>query len=168
MVMNGRDGTAENVPRQWVTAAFFDVLGARILAGRTFTADDNARELPAVVLSDAFWRARFAADPAGTPARIGSGNLAGNSASVGRRRRVEARTPADASLSAAARIRTATAAGVLVVRGWIEVRAAATAIAAAIGAVVAIPLPFIGPIVGALVGGGIGFFTADQKSGRQR
>ena len=39
-----------------------------------------------------------------------------------------------------------------------------TAIAAAIGAIVAIPLPFIGPIVGALVGGGIGYFTADQRS----
>jgi hypothetical protein len=39
-----------------------------------------------------------------------------------------------------------------------------TVIAAAIGAVVAIPLPFIGPIVGALVGGGIGYFTANQRS----
>ena len=39
-----------------------------------------------------------------------------------------------------------------------------TAIAALIGAVVAIPLPFVGPIVGALVGGGIGYFTAPQRS----
>ena len=27
MVMNGADGTAETVSRQWVTAGFFDVLG---------------------------------------------------------------------------------------------------------------------------------------------
>jgi hypothetical protein len=38
------------------------------------------------------------------------------------------------------------------------------AIGAAIGAVVAIPLPFIGPILGAIVGGGIGYFTAPQRS----
>jgi hypothetical protein len=39
-----------------------------------------------------------------------------------------------------------------------------TAIAAGIGALVAIPLPFVGPIIGALVGGGIGYFTAQQRS----
>jgi len=39
-----------------------------------------------------------------------------------------------------------------------------TAIAASIGALVAIPLPFVGPIIGALVGGGIGYFTAQQRS----
>jgi len=39
-----------------------------------------------------------------------------------------------------------------------------TAIAAGIGALVAIPLPFIGPIIGALVGGGIGYYTAQQRS----
>ena len=39
-----------------------------------------------------------------------------------------------------------------------------TAIAAGIGALVAIPLPFVGPIIGALVGGGIGYFTAQQRT----
>ena len=39
-----------------------------------------------------------------------------------------------------------------------------TAIAAGIGALVAIPLPFVGPIIGAIVGGGIGYFTAPQRS----
>ena len=29
MVMSGADGTAETVPRQWVTSGFFDVLGVR-------------------------------------------------------------------------------------------------------------------------------------------
>jgi putative ABC transport system permease protein len=63
MVMNGLDGTAETVPRQWVTAGFFDVLGARIVAGRTFTAEDDARKASAVVLTESFWRARFGSDP---------------------------------------------------------------------------------------------------------
>ena len=39
-----------------------------------------------------------------------------------------------------------------------------TAIAAPIGAVAAILLPFIGPIIGAIVGGGVGYFTAPQRS----
>ena len=43
MVMSGADGTAETVPRQWVTAGFFDVLGVKAIAGRTFLpADDSA------------------------------------------------------------------------------------------------------------------------------
>ena len=29
MVMTGADGTAETVPRQWVTAQFFEVLGVK-------------------------------------------------------------------------------------------------------------------------------------------
>ena len=43
MVMNGADGTAETVPRQWVTAGFFDVLGVTPIAGRTFTPADDRR-----------------------------------------------------------------------------------------------------------------------------
>jgi hypothetical protein len=39
-----------------------------------------------------------------------------------------------------------------------------TAIAAGIGALMAIPLPFVGPIIGAIVGGGVGYFTAQQRS----
>jgi hypothetical protein len=30
--------------------------------------------------------------------------------------------------------------------------------------VVAIPLPFVGPIIGALVGGGVGYFTARERT----
>ncbi len=37
MVMAGRDGNAETVSRQWVTAGIFDVLGVTPIAGRTFT-----------------------------------------------------------------------------------------------------------------------------------
>ena len=43
MVMAGADGNAETVSRQWVTAGIFDVLGVRPIAGRTFSADDEAK-----------------------------------------------------------------------------------------------------------------------------
>ena len=64
MVMAGVDGNAETVSRQWVTAGIFDVLGVRPIAGRTFTADDEARRASVVVMSEAFWRTRYNADPA--------------------------------------------------------------------------------------------------------
>jgi putative ABC transport system permease protein len=63
MVISGSDGTAETVPRQWVTAGFFEALGVRAIAGRTFLPSDDSRRATAVVLSEAFWRARFNADP---------------------------------------------------------------------------------------------------------
>jgi putative ABC transport system permease protein len=64
MVMSGADGTAETVPRQWVTAGFFDVLGVKAIAGRTFLPADDSQRSQVVVLSEAFWRTRFGADPA--------------------------------------------------------------------------------------------------------
>ena len=63
MVMAGADGTAETVPRQWVTSGFFSVLGIQAIAGRTFLPSDDAQRVNAVVLSEAFWRTRFNADP---------------------------------------------------------------------------------------------------------
>ena len=63
MVMNGADGTAETVSRQWVLAGFFDVLGVRPIAGRTFLPSDDARRANVVVLSEAFWETRFNRDP---------------------------------------------------------------------------------------------------------
>ena len=63
MVMSGADGTAETVPRQWVTAGFFDVLGVRPIAGRTFLPADDSQRANVVVLSEAFWRTRFNARP---------------------------------------------------------------------------------------------------------
>jgi hypothetical protein len=56
MVMAGADGNAETVSRQWVTAGIFDVFGVRAIAGRTFSAEDEAKGASAVVLSEAFWR----------------------------------------------------------------------------------------------------------------
>jgi putative ABC transport system permease protein len=64
MVMAGPNGTTEGVPRQWVTSGVFDVLGVRPIAGRTFLPSDDTQDISAVVLSEAFWRNRFGADPA--------------------------------------------------------------------------------------------------------
>jgi predicted permease len=47
-----------------VTASFFPLLGVNASLGRTFLAEENqAGRVPSVVLTDAFWRARMAADP---------------------------------------------------------------------------------------------------------
>ena len=64
MVMAGADGLAENVSRQWVTAAFFDALGIRPIVGRTFLPEDDEQRANVVVLSETLWRARFQGDPA--------------------------------------------------------------------------------------------------------
>jgi putative ABC transport system permease protein len=63
MVMAGADGNAETVSRQWVTAGIFDVLGVTPIAGRTFSAEDEAKRANVVVLSEALWRTRFNSDP---------------------------------------------------------------------------------------------------------
>jgi len=70
MVLAGRDGTAETVSRQWVTAGLFEVLGAPPVAGRYFRVADDRARLDAVVLSESFWRTRFDADPAIVGSRI--------------------------------------------------------------------------------------------------
>ena len=64
MVMAGRDGNSETVPRQWVLSGFFDALGVAPVAGRTFGPDDEARRARVVVITESFWRTRFGADPA--------------------------------------------------------------------------------------------------------
>jgi putative ABC transport system permease protein len=63
MVMAGADGTAETVPRQWVTAGIFEVLGVKPVAGRTFLLSDDTARANVVVLSEGFWRSRFNSDP---------------------------------------------------------------------------------------------------------
>jgi putative ABC transport system permease protein len=52
MVMNGSDGTAETVSRQWVMAGIFDVLGVKPLVGRMFRPDDNDQRKNMVVFSE--------------------------------------------------------------------------------------------------------------------
>ena len=63
MVMAGADGNAETVSRQWVTAGIFDVLGVVPIAGRTFSAEDEAKRANVIVLSEGFWRTRYNSDP---------------------------------------------------------------------------------------------------------
>jgi putative ABC transport system permease protein len=62
MVMAGADGFAETVPRQWVTARIFEVLGVQPVLGRTFVASDE-KSPNVVLLSEGLWRSRFGSDP---------------------------------------------------------------------------------------------------------
>src|SRR5262245_60772901 len=50
------DGTVEQIPAQQVTPRFFDLLGARIVAGRTFLPSDVAMPPNVVVLSEGVWQ----------------------------------------------------------------------------------------------------------------
>jgi putative ABC transport system permease protein len=61
--LTGADGTPEIIPGQSVSASFFDVLGVRPILGRTFLSADETTDPGVVVLSEGFWRRRFAADP---------------------------------------------------------------------------------------------------------
>jgi putative ABC transport system permease protein len=59
----GTDGTPEMLSSQTVTPQYFDVFGVTPILGRTFRADDPISRPDAVVLSESFWRRRFAGDP---------------------------------------------------------------------------------------------------------
>ena len=61
--LTAADGAAESVPGQAVTPRFFDVLGVKPIAGRTFVPADETAAPTSVVLSEAFWRSRFGGDP---------------------------------------------------------------------------------------------------------
>jgi len=63
MVMTTPEGRGENVARQWVSAGVFDALGLKPLLGPGFSNEDDRSNRDAVVLSEAFWRSRFGADP---------------------------------------------------------------------------------------------------------
>ena len=59
------EGTPERFEGQRVSAAYFSVLGIAPAIGRGFTADDDRLQGPRlVIVSDAFWRRRLAADAA--------------------------------------------------------------------------------------------------------
>ena len=55
----------ERIQTEFVAAPYFSLLGVSPARGRGFEAneDDVARPAPVVVLSDGFWKRRFAADP---------------------------------------------------------------------------------------------------------
>jgi putative ABC transport system permease protein len=59
----GTNGTPEMLSSQTVTPRYFDVFGVTPILGRTFRPDDPTRQPDAVVLSESFWRRRFAGDP---------------------------------------------------------------------------------------------------------
>jgi putative ABC transport system permease protein len=59
------DGRPRRLPGRLVCASFFDVLGVRMQAGRTFTADDDqVGAAPVAIVSDRFWREELGSDPA--------------------------------------------------------------------------------------------------------
>ena len=63
-LVEGPDGSLQSADNQSVTARFFDVLGARPVAGRTFQASDAQQGAPRVlVMSEGLWRTRFGGDP---------------------------------------------------------------------------------------------------------
>src|SRR5918996_1492173 len=53
----------ENLEGLFVTAGYFELLGARAALGRTFTREDEHPAADRVVLSDCIWRTRLGADP---------------------------------------------------------------------------------------------------------
>jgi predicted permease len=57
------DGTLESVDRQSVTSSFFDVLGVRAIAGRTFLPSDDGPAASSLIIRETLWRGRFASDP---------------------------------------------------------------------------------------------------------
>jgi len=58
-------GDAARVQTGVVSTEFFDLLGVQPALGRTFRAEDDSPDAPAViVLSDAYWRRALGADPA--------------------------------------------------------------------------------------------------------
>ena len=60
----GLNGTTSLAKADAYTGNFFSVLGIAPQYGRFFSAADDAARAPVAVISDAFWRARFGADPA--------------------------------------------------------------------------------------------------------
>src|SRR5262245_32086778 len=54
----GADGTGQQVAAQMVTVRFFDVLGVKPIAGRTFINADDRADANVVVISEGFWRTR--------------------------------------------------------------------------------------------------------------
>src|SRR5262249_13881893 len=61
--LSAADGTVEQVPAQQVTPRFFDLLGARPIAGRLFLMSDVAVPPNVVLLSEGLWKARFGGHP---------------------------------------------------------------------------------------------------------
>ncbi len=57
------DGSGEQIATQLVTVRFFDLLGVKPIAGRTFISADDRADSNVVVISEGFWRTRLGGDP---------------------------------------------------------------------------------------------------------
>jgi putative ABC transport system permease protein len=57
------DGSIEQIPAMQVTTRYFEVLGIKPIAGRTFLPGDVAFPPNTMVISEGLWRTRFGADP---------------------------------------------------------------------------------------------------------
>ncbi|MGH9456453.1 MAG: ABC transporter permease [Thermoanaerobaculia bacterium] len=64
------NGTPETVPSYRISDSFLDVVGTTPLLGRGFTAEEHRNAHRVVILSEPFWRDRFASDPAAIGTRI--------------------------------------------------------------------------------------------------
>jgi predicted permease len=53
----------ENLEGLFVTAGYFELLGARAMLGRTFSRGDELQGIDRVILSERVWRSRLGADP---------------------------------------------------------------------------------------------------------
>src|SRR5688572_15982501 len=57
--LTAADGSAEQIPAEQVTPRFFDLLGVRPIAGRTFLPSDVALPPNVAILSEELWRTRY-------------------------------------------------------------------------------------------------------------
>jgi putative ABC transport system permease protein len=58
------EGQPQRVLASYATASLFPMLGARVVAGRTFVQEeDRAGSAPVVILGNRFWQSRFGGDP---------------------------------------------------------------------------------------------------------
>jgi putative ABC transport system permease protein len=62
VTLTGR-GEPVEVPFQYVSAAFFPIVGVQPQAGRWFTNEEDKQDARVVVISDRFWRTRLGSDP---------------------------------------------------------------------------------------------------------
>jgi len=71
--ITGGDGIAQPLGAQAVTARFFDVLGVKPIAGRTFHSSDERPMPDAVVIGEGLWRSHLGGDAGaiGRPLRLG-------------------------------------------------------------------------------------------------
>jgi putative ABC transport system permease protein len=60
--LTATNGTVEQISGAQVTREFFDVLGVKPIAGRTFLSTDSTTPPNTVVLSEGLWRTRFGGD----------------------------------------------------------------------------------------------------------